>query len=300
MNLYHLKTFYYIAKYKSYTRAAQELCVTQPAVTRQIQELENTHNLVLFNKIGKKIVLTDAGEALYALAEKIFDLETQVEESIRDFQSQNKGRIDIVSCETFAAYYLPSLLELFYSKFPDIFLSVMTKLDGKVIESTANLDSDIGFTSRQIPHPKLTTKEFLTEELIFIASPDNSLAKKGTIDIWELNHVPIILHEPGCGTWKIFKEFIQRHHLHTKDVGEFTNNSAIVNLVKRNLGLSLISKNVVREELKSGALAEVTVAGEEFHRRYYINYYNEKYFTKTLADFVTMATGWAADYLNEF
>ena len=86
MNLYHLKTFYYIAKYKSYTRAAQELCVTQPAVTRQIQELENTHNLVLFNKIGKKIVLTDAGEALYSLAEKIFDLETQVEESIRDFQ----------------------------------------------------------------------------------------------------------------------------------------------------------------------------------------------------------------------
>ncbi|MBR4160023.1 MAG: hypothetical protein IKT97_08250, partial [Spirochaetia bacterium] len=179
---------------------------------------------------------------------------------------------------------------------PDIFLSVMTKLDGKVIESTANLDSDIGVTSRQIPHPKLTTKEFLTEELIFIASPDNPLARKGTIDIWELNHIPVILHEPGCGTWKIFKEFVQRHHLRTKDVCEFTNNSAIINLVKLNLGISLISKNVVREELKNGTLAEVAVAGEEFHRRYYINYYNEKYFTKTLADFVTMATSWAADY----
>ena len=274
------------------------MCVTQPAVTRQIQELESTHNLVLFNKIGKRIVLTDAGEALYSLAEKIFDLETQVEESIRDFQSQNKGRIDIVSCETFAAYYLPSLLAHFNAKFPDIFLSVMTKLDGKVVENTANLDSDIGFTSRQIPHPKLTTREFLTEELIFIASPDNALAKKGTIDIWDLNHAPVILHEPGCGTWKIFKEFVQRHHLHTKDVSEFTNNSAIINMVKLNVGISLISKNVVREELKNGTLAEITVAGETFHRRYYINYYNEKYFTKTLTDFVSMATSWAADYMK--
>ena len=80
---------------------------------------------------------------------------------------------------------------------------------------------------------------------------------------------------------------------------EFTNNSAIINLVKLNLGISLISKNVVREELKNGTLAEVTVAGESFRRRYYINYYNEKYFTKTLADFVAMATSWAADYMNE-
>ena len=218
MNLYHLKTFYYIAKNKSYTKAAQELCITQPAVTRQIQELENTHNLILFNKIGKKIVLTDAGESLYALAEKIFDLEIQVEESIRDYQSQSKGRINIASCETFAAYYMPSIMDSFFKKFPDIFVSVLTKVDNDVLTSVADLKSDMGFISRKLSNPKLSIKEFLTEELIFIASPENPLAKKGTIDVWDLNHVPVIWHEPGCGTRKIFGDFISKYHLKTKNV----------------------------------------------------------------------------------
>ena len=90
MNLYHLKTFYYTAKFRSYTKAADELCITQPAVTRQIQELQSTYDLTLFNRVGKKIILTDAGETLYSLAEKIFELETQVEESTTGFSAAEK------------------------------------------------------------------------------------------------------------------------------------------------------------------------------------------------------------------
>lgn len=298
MNLYHLKTFYYIAKYKSFTRAAEELCVTQPAVTRQIQELQNTHNLSLFNKIGKKIVLTDAGEALYVLAEKIFDLEVQVEESIKDFRNQDRGRINITSCETMAAYYLPYVLDMFYRKFPEIFVSVITKIDSEVMDSVVRMESEIGFISRELTHPKLITRKFLKEELIFVAAPENILAKKGTLDVWELNHVPVIWHEPGCGTRKIFNDFLTKYHLHTKDVCECTNNSAIVNLVKLNLGITLISKNVVHEELRKGELAEVKIKGEEFTRQYYMTYYNEKYFTKNLADFVSTAQSMAIEYMQ--
>ncbi|MCQ2603653.1 MAG: LysR family transcriptional regulator [Spirochaetia bacterium] len=298
MNLFHLKAFYYTAKYRSYTKAAKALYVTQPAITRQIQELQNTYNLVFFNKIGKKIMLTDAGEAMYSLAEKIFDLETQVEESIRDFQYQTKGNISIASCETLASYYLPYVLAEFSKKFPDIFLSVRTHTDEEVLDNVLSLDSDIGFVSCGVSRPKLTIREFLHEDLIFIASPDNPLARKKLLEPWDLNGVPVIWHEPGCGTRRIFNDFIHKYHLHTKDVCEFTNNSAIINLVKLNVGISLISRNVVHDELKNGEIAALNIAGEEFSRIYYIAYHQDKYFSKIMADFVTSADRWVFDYLH--
>ena len=111
MNLYHLKTFYYTAKYKSLTKAADVLCITQPAVTKQIKQLQSHYDLKFLDIIGKKVVLTDAGEHLYSIADKIFDMESQAEESIRDFQQYSKGKINILSCESFGALlYSPTSL----------------------------------------------------------------------------------------------------------------------------------------------------------------------------------------------
>ena len=92
MNLYHLKTFYFTAKYKSLTKAAEFLCITQPAVTKQIKQLQSHYNLKFLDIIGKKVILTDAGLNLYTIAERIFDMESQAEEAIKDFQEYNKGK----------------------------------------------------------------------------------------------------------------------------------------------------------------------------------------------------------------
>ena len=97
MNLYHLKTFYFTAKYKSLTKAAEFLCITQPAVTKQIKQLQSHYNLKFLDIIGKKVILTDAGLNLYTIAERIFDMESQAEEAIKDFQEYNKGKISILA-----------------------------------------------------------------------------------------------------------------------------------------------------------------------------------------------------------
>jgi len=106
--------------------------------------------LILFNRVGEKIILTDAGETLYSLAEKNYELETQVEESIRDFQQQKSGKISVVTTETFGAFYLPEIVIDFYRKFPDIYVSVLTLTYGYVIDSISKLSNDLGIINNLV------------------------------------------------------------------------------------------------------------------------------------------------------
>ncbi len=298
MNLYHLKTFYYTAKFRSYTKAADELCITQPAVTRQIQELQSTYDLTLFNRVGKKIILTDAGETLYSLAEKIFELETQVEESIRDFQQQKSGKISIVTTETFGAFYLPEIVIEYNRKFPDIFVTALNLTDNYVIESISKLTNDLGFISKEIAHPKIVVKEILREEIVLVTSPDHPIAKNSRMEPSELNNLPIIMPEVGCGSRKVISDFKKRHNIGFNVVCDFSNNVAIKALVKKGLGITLISRNAVIDDIKKGDLVSIDIEDPNLIRKFYITYHKEKYFTKTIAEFVAVVNSWATEYMN--
>jgi DNA-binding transcriptional LysR family regulator len=298
MNLYHLKTFYHTAKFRSFTKAADELCITQPAVTRQIQELQSHYDLILFNRVGKKIILTDAGETLYSLAEKIFELETQVEESIRDFQQQKSGKISVVTTETFGAFYLPEIVINFYRKFPDIYVSVLTLTDGYVIDSISKLTNDLGFISKEIAHPKIVVKEILKEEIVLVTDPDNPIAKISELDPSELNNLPIIMPEVGCGSRKVINDFKKRHNIGFNVVCEFSNNDAIKKLVREGMGITLISKNAVQNEIRRGDLVAIGIDDPNLVRRFYLTYHKEKYFTKSIAEFIAITNQWAGDYMK--
>ncbi len=298
MNLYHLKTFYHTAKHRSFTKAADELCITQPAVTRQIQELQSTYDLTLFNRVGKKIILTDAGEALYSLAEKIFELETQVEESIRDFQQQKSGKISIVTTETFGAFYLPGVVIEFNRKFPDIYVSVLTLTDTYVIDSISRLTNDLGFISKEISHPKIVVKEILKENIVLVTNPENPLAKYNDLEPSALNNLPIIMPEVGCGSRKVISDFKKRHNIRFNVVCEFSNNESIKALVRDGIGITLISKNVVKNDIKRGDLVAINVNDPNLTRRFYITYHKEKYFTKSIAEFIALTNQWSTEYMK--
>lgn len=300
MNLYHLKTFFYTAKYKSHTKAANILCITQPAVTRQVQELQSTSGLILFNRIGKKNILTDAGEALYLLAEKIFELETQVEESIRDFQQQKSGKISIAAAETFAGFYLPRMIINFSRKYPDIFISVITLNDDYVVENISRLTYDIGFLSKEVFNPKIVVRELFTEDIIMVTSPDHPLANRNTIEPKELDGLPIIMPEANSGTRNVLDEFQKKYNLQFNIVCEFSNNDAAKYLVQEKMGISLISRNVVWKEIKRGDLATLNVNDSYLSRKYYITYHKEKYFTKILAEFISIVHQWSEDYMKQY
>ena len=147
------------------------------------------------------------GETLYSLAEKIFELETQVEESIRDFQQQKSGKISIVATETFGAYYLPEIVINYNKKFPDIFVSVLNLTDNYVVDSISKLTNDLGFISKEISHPKIIVKEILKEDIVLVVSPDHPIAGNSSMEPAELDNLPIIMPEIGVRLKKSYKRF---------------------------------------------------------------------------------------------
>ena len=296
MNLYHLKTFYYTAKCKSLTKAADILCITQPAVTKQIKQLQRYYDLKFLDIIGKKVILTDAGEHLYTIADKIFDMESQAEESIKDFQHFSKGKISILSCESFGAYYLPYIIK-YYNKYNyDINISMIIGHNESIIENTAELNNDIGFISKPIQNPKISVQEILEDNIVCIVPANYPLKRKDRLEITDIDGCDLIVHEKGSVTRKITESFIRKNKLNVNIHYEISNNETIKRLVEQGLGIAFISNNMVSEEVKTGRLLALPVDDKNFKRKYYMIHHSDKYFSKPLKDFLDLVHQWSNIY----
>ena len=188
MNLNQLKIFYMTAKKGSLSMAAHELFISQPAVTKGIQRLQEFYDIKFVDHVGKKLTLTDAGEVLYEIAEKIFELESRAEESIRDFQQRKRGHIRILSSESFGDYYLPHIIIPFSKAYPLVRISMNILPTEQVLENTATLNNDLGFISYPVDHPKLLIREILEDRLLIITSPVHPLTCKQTLAPQALGH----------------------------------------------------------------------------------------------------------------
>ncbi len=296
MNLHQLRIFYFAVKYGSFSAAAEALYITQPAVTKQIQQLQAAHGVKLLNRFGKKMVLTDAGEALYSFADKIFQIEIQAEENLRDFQQRKSGRLRIHASESFGAYYLPSIINLFRKKYPKIHIAANIFTNQQIIENTLRLENDLGFISSSLEHKKLVIHEVLEDRLILIAPPSHPLARKKSLDPWKLEGQSIIMHEKGSASRNIVDEFIRKNNLLVSVTLELSNNEAIKRAVEQGLGLSIISEHVVREEIERKKLKPIPLTDPTLKRKFYLIYHKDKYLSQPFQMFVQIVNQWASEY----
>jgi DNA-binding transcriptional LysR family regulator len=298
MNFNQLKAFYFAVKYGSFRAAAEALFITQPAITKQIQHLQAAYDLKFLNRFGKKMVLTDAGEALFEFAEKIFQIENQAEESLRDFQQRKRGYLRIHSSESFGAYYLPFIVNLFRGKYPSIQTSVNIFPNQLVIENTLKLENDLGFISYPITNPRLITQEVLEDRLVLIVPPSHPFSRKKSIAPKNLEGQVIVMHEKGSASRAIMDEFIRRHQLSVSVALELSNNEAIKRAVEQGIGLSLISENVVREEVSRKKLKAIPITDPSMKRRFYLIYHKDKYLSQPFQMFISSVNQWASQYMD--
>jgi len=299
MNLNQLRVFYFAVKLGSYSAAANALFITQPAVTKQIQQLQATHGVKLLNRFGKKMVLTDAGEALYGFADKIFQIETQAEENLRDFQQRKSGRLRIHSSESFGAYYLPLIMNRFGEKYPRFHVQVTIFPSEQVAQHTLRLENDLGFISHPLEHPKLVMQEVLEDRLILIAPPSHPFARKKALDPWNLEGQSIVMHEKGSASRAVVDEFIRKNNLFVQVTLELSNNEAIKRAVEQGRGLSLISANVVREEIERKTLKAIPLTDATLKRKFYLIYHKDKYLSQPFQMFLSIVQQWGSDYTQE-
>jgi len=296
MNFNQLKAFYYTVKCGSLSAAAEALYITQPAVTKQIQQLQTAYGVKLLNRFGKKMVPTDAGEVLFDFADKIFQFESQAEESLRDFQQRKSGRLRIHASESFGAYYLPHIINLFRKKYPKVRVSVNIFPNREIIENTVKLENDMGFISYPFEHKKLVVQEVLEDRLVLIVPPSHPFSRKKLLEPRQLNGQPVIMHEKGSASREIVDEFARRNNLSVSISLELSNNEAIKRAVEEGIGLSLISEHVVNEEVKEKRLKSIPLADPALKRKFYLIYHREKYLSRPFQLFIQMVNQWASHF----
>jgi DNA-binding transcriptional LysR family regulator len=294
MNLNQLKIFYYAVKAKNLSAAAEQLFITQPAVTKGIQRLQEHYELKLIDYVGKKLVLTDAGEVLFRIAEKIFDMETHAEESIRDFQQRKRGRIRVLSSESFGDYYLPEVVIPFCKAYPLVQVSMNILPTDQVVESVAGLNCDIGFISYPVEHEKLTVREVLEDELVIITPRRHPLRGRHTLQPRDLEGQPFIMHEEGSAPRRAIEDLLQRHGVSVRVPMELSSNRAIKRAVQHGIGIALVSRKVAEEEIEQRRLTAIHLADLTLRRKFYLIYHQEKYISDTLQRFMDMVAQWAS------
>jgi DNA-binding transcriptional LysR family regulator len=296
MNLNQLKIFYLAMKHGNLSAAAEALFVTQPAVTKGIQRLQEYYDIKFVDHVGKKLILTDAGEVLYEIAEKIFEMENQAEESIRDFQQRKRGHIRILSSESFGEYYLPRIIIPFSKAHPLVKISMNILPTEQVVESTAILNNDLGFISYPVEHKKLTIREILEDQLVIIMPPDHPLTRKIKLEPQDLEGQLIIMHEAGSAPRKAIQEYIRKNKISIQIPLELSSNRAIKRAVEEGLGIALISRKVASEELKTHRLSAIPLSDPSMKRKYFMVHHRDKYISESLQGLINMVFEWATEY----
>ena len=295
MNLNQLKLFYLTFKRNSLSNAAAELNITQPAVTKGIQRLQEYYEIKFVERLGKKLVLTKAGTALYEIADKIFTMEKLAEESIRSFRIEEGGQLRIHASESFGAYYLPAFVNQFKALNPTIRVKVDILPTDKIVETTIGLQNEIGFISYPVNHKKLILSEVLKEKLIIIVSPRHRLASMTKLRARDLEGQAMIMHEYGSALQMAVEKFLVKENIQITKYLEFSNNEAIKRAVAEGDGIALISEKVAAEEISAGKLKAIPISGPQITRTFYMIQSKDKYISSTLAGLFEMIRKWAAD-----
>ena len=259
LNLKQLEAFYLVVKKKSFTRAAEELSVTQPAVTIQVKSLEKSLNLRLIQQVGKKIQLTESGEFLYQYAEKIFDLVSDASEKMRDFKKLMRGTLRIGTTKNYARYIMPSLLSEFQRRFPGIKVILDEGNSEDMAKSVLEKKNELALISQLNLDRKIKSLFFSTVEFVLVVSPEHRFSQRKSISLRELNGEPVILREKGSGSRAAILRKFQEYGIWPSVITEASSLDFIVGYVKQNKGVSFMFEPDIKEELERGTLKVIFV-----------------------------------------
>lgn len=296
MNLNQLKLFYLAIKRKSLSVAAQELNITQPAVTKGIQRIQEYYEVQLVDRKGKELIMTRAGERLYKIAQRIFDLEKLAEDALLEYQQQKLKHLHIHASESFGVYYLQSIINQFNKSNPEVHVTVDILSNRQVVENTVNLQNDLGFISSFVRNKKLTIREVLRDELVIIVPPDHPFALRDRLEPQDLEGQVMIMHEEGSVFQEVIKTFMAKNGISLSMPITLSNNEAIKQAVEGKTGIAMMSRGVVGKELQAEKLAAIPVSDPPITRKFYLIHHKDKFLAKPLQDLIGMIDAWAAEY----
>ncbi len=287
-----LQVFYTVARHLSFTKAAEQLFMTQPAVTFQVKQLEEQFNARLFERNHGKIALTPAGRLVLDYAERILGLSEEMETRVGELTGATSGPLLLGASTTIAEFILPRILGEFKAEHPQV-RAHLTVGNSEMIENrVADHTLDVGLIESPSHQPGLVADICCEDELVLICAPAHKLAKAAGVKPQELAGEPFVSREPGSGTRDFMDQYLRRCKVAPEDldvVMELGSPEAIKGVVETGLGVSIVSRATVGKELKLGTLAAVPLE-PRLIRAFSFVYPGEKFRSKLLTTFVEFAT----------
>ncbi|HBB35739.1 MAG TPA: LysR family transcriptional regulator [Cyanobacteria bacterium UBA9273] len=273
--LHQLKVFEAVARHNSFTRAAEELFLTQPTVSMQVKQLTKAVGMPLFDQVGKRLYLTQAGEELVKSCRAIFDHLDQFEMTVADLKGLKRGRLRVAVITT-AKYFIPRLLGPFCQRYPGIDVSLQVTNHEHIINRlTENLD-DLYVMSQLPEHLDITYQQILENPLVVIAPANHPLAGEKNIPLQRIGAEPFIMREPGSGTRKAVQALFEEHKIALKVQLDLGSNEAIKQAIAGGLGISVLSCHTLALEGASSQLTVLDVEKFPIERYWYAVYPNGK------------------------
>lgn len=263
LNLKQLKVFYYVAEHLSFTQAARDLFITQPAVTKQIDSLEHHCHTRLFSRERQKLTLTEAGQILFSYARQIMNLAFEAEQAVADVSANPHGVLRLATTKTFARYLMPPHILRFHEAFPKIRIQLD---EGSSADMTASLLSgrnDLAVVGRIPYDPRLEATPFpghQADELMAVFHPGHPLVGRPSVTLEDIREEPLLVREKGSGTRRLILERFEEQGIEPRILLEAGNVGFIKDWVARGVGIGILGMMSIREELEQGLLAAVPLA----------------------------------------
>ena len=255
-----LQVFHTVARLLSFTKAAESLHMTQPAVTFQVRQLEEHFNTRLFDRTHNRISLTEAGKTVFQFADKIFELYGQMENAIREMTGEISGALTIGASTTIAEYMLPSLLGDFKEKYPDVTIHLKVSNSDGIVSMVENNTIDLGVIEAPVGNKNLLVEDCRTDQLVAISPPGHPIASKKTVSLEDLLEYPFICREEGSGTREVISEYVSNVDQRGDGLNismELGSPEAVKGAVEAGMGISVVSRATIQKELQLGTLVEI-------------------------------------------
>jgi LysR family transcriptional regulator, low CO2-responsive transcriptional regulator len=297
--LHQLQILEAIAKHGSFTRAAEELNLTQPTISQQIKRLTTTIGMPLFEQLGKQVHLTAAGKEVLAASSTISERFAQLEIVIDELKGLKQGRINLVASTT-AKYFVPRLLGTFHRKHPDIELNLKITNQEGVLARLANNQDDLYFTGRPPKDLDIQLRPILENPLIVVASSNHPLAKEKHIPLKQLAQEPFIFREVGSGTRLVVEQFLADNRVCVNTIVELSSNEAIKQAIAGELGISVLSQHALALEDRDGLLTILDVEGFPIQRHWYVIYPTGKQLSVAAQTFLDFAIAEGREIIDRY
>jgi len=279
MDLWQLHILCKVIETKSFSKAAEAIRLSQPTVSSHIKDLEAHFGCRLIDRLSKQAVPTKAGELLYGFARKLISLRNEAETALFEFQGKIKGNLIIGGSTIPGGYILPAFIGVFSKKYPEVTVSLIIGDTRKVIDDTLSGKIEIGMVGAKTDQMGIIQEKVIEDEMRVIIPAGHRWAGKKSIPLKEVSREPFIVRESGSGTLTSIKQSLSEkgHHIESFNiVAEMGSTEAIIQGIKGNAGISILSSIAVDDNLKAGTLNALNIIDLDLKRNFYLTLHKSR------------------------